>query len=61
MAVVTMADGKANAMDTAMCRELAGQFGELGGGHRAVVLTAQPRTPVGRPLMGRCNAAITLR
>ena len=41
VAVVTMADGKANAMDTAMCRELAGRFGDLGGGYRAVVLTGE--------------------
>lgn len=42
VAVVTMADGKANAMDTAMCRELAGHFGEFAAsGHRAVVLTGE--------------------
>lgn len=42
VAVVRMADGKANAMDTPMCRELAAQFAELGhGGHRSVVLTGK--------------------
>ncbi len=42
VAVVTMADGKANAMDTAMCRELTARFGELAGsGHRAAVLTGE--------------------
>lgn len=40
VAVVRMAHGKANALDTALCRDLAGQLGELErGGHRAVVLT----------------------
>lgn len=42
VAVVTMADGKANAMDTAMCRELVARFGEfVSSGHRAVVLTGE--------------------
>jgi enoyl-CoA hydratase len=40
VAVVRMAHGKANALDTTLCRELAAQFGELGrGGYRAAVLT----------------------
>jgi len=40
VAVVTMAHGKANALDTAVCRDLAAQFGELErDGHRAAVLT----------------------
>jgi enoyl-CoA hydratase len=40
VAVVRMAHGKANALDTAFCRELTAQFGELEhGGHRAAVLT----------------------
>jgi enoyl-CoA hydratase len=42
VAVVRMADGKANAMDTPLCRELAAQFAEVGtSGHRSVVLTGQ--------------------
>jgi enoyl-CoA hydratase len=35
-----MAHGKANALDTALCRDLVARFGELErGGHRAAVLT----------------------
>ncbi len=42
MAVVRMAYGKANALDTALCRELAAQLGELEhDGFRAVVLTGR--------------------
>ncbi len=42
VAVVRMAHGKANALDTTVCRELAARFGELErGGHRAAVLTGQ--------------------
>ncbi len=42
VAVVRMAHGKANALDTALCRELAGQLGQLDrAGHRAAVLTGQ--------------------
>lgn len=41
VAVVTMAHGKANALDTGFCRAVAEQFGEVArGGHRAAVLTA---------------------
>ena len=40
VAVVRMTHGKANAIDTALCRELTAQFGELErGGYRAAVLT----------------------
>lgn len=40
VAVVQMAHGKANALDTTLCRELTARFGELErGGHRAAVLT----------------------
>ena len=40
VAVIRMAHGPANALDPALCRELARQLGELGrGGHRAAVLT----------------------
>jgi enoyl-CoA hydratase len=40
VAVVRMAHGKANALDTDMCRDLAARFGELeGASHRAAVLT----------------------
>jgi enoyl-CoA hydratase/carnithine racemase len=40
VAVVRMAHGKANALDTTLCRDLVTQFGELErGGHRAAVLT----------------------
>lgn len=40
VAVVRMAHGKANALDTAMCRDLTAQFGQLErGGYRAAVLT----------------------
>jgi enoyl-CoA hydratase len=42
VAVVRMAHGKANALDTTLCRELVMQLGELEhGGHRAAVLTGQ--------------------
>ena len=38
--LVRMAHGKANALDTALCRELTAQFGELErGGYLAAVLT----------------------
>jgi enoyl-CoA hydratase len=40
VAVVEMAAGKANALDTALCRQIAERFGEAErGGARAVVLT----------------------
>jgi enoyl-CoA hydratase len=40
VAVVTMTHGRANALDTGLCRALAGRLGELErDGHRAVVLT----------------------
>jgi enoyl-CoA hydratase len=40
VAVLKMTHGKANALDTALCQELAARLGEVaGGGHRAVVLT----------------------
>jgi enoyl-CoA hydratase len=40
VAVVQMAHGKANALDTTLCRELAAKLSGLDrGGHRAVVLT----------------------
>jgi enoyl-CoA hydratase len=40
VAVVQMAHGKANTLDTTLCRDLAAQLGELErGGHRAAVLT----------------------
>jgi enoyl-CoA hydratase len=42
VAIVTMAHGKANVLDTTLCRDLVAQFGQLaGGGHRAAVLTGQ--------------------
>lgn len=42
VAVVRMAHGKANALDTAMCRDLTAQFGQLErGGYRAAVLTGR--------------------
>jgi enoyl-CoA hydratase len=42
VAVVQMAHGKANALDTALCRELAAQLAGLDrSGHRAAVLTGQ--------------------
>jgi enoyl-CoA hydratase len=42
VAVVQMAHGKANALDTTMCRELAAQLAGLErSGHRAAVLTGQ--------------------
>lgn len=40
VAVVTMTHGRANALDTTLCRDLAGHLGQLEqGGHRAAVLT----------------------
>jgi len=40
VAVVTMTHGRANALDTSLCRALAGYFGQLErDGHRAAVLT----------------------
>jgi enoyl-CoA hydratase len=40
VAVVRMAHGQANALDTTLCRDLVAQFGELEGeGHGAAVLT----------------------
>ena len=40
VAVVTMTHGRANALDTSLCRALAGHFGQLErDGHRAAVLT----------------------
>jgi enoyl-CoA hydratase/carnithine racemase len=40
VAVVTMTYGRANALDTSLCRALAGHFGQLErDGHRAAVLT----------------------
>jgi enoyl-CoA hydratase len=42
VAVVRMAHGKANALDTALCRDLVTQLGELErGGYRAAVLTGR--------------------
>ena len=42
VAVVQMAHGKANALDTALCRELAAQLAGLErSGHRAAVLTGR--------------------
>ena len=42
MAVVRMAHGKVNALDTTLCGELAAQLTELErSGHRAAVLTGQ--------------------
>jgi enoyl-CoA hydratase len=42
VAVVQMAHGKANALDTALCQDLVAQLGELErGGYRAAVLTGR--------------------
>src|SRR5438067_782431 len=43
VAVLRMAHGKANALDTELCRELARRLDEAGDSHRAVVLTGQDR------------------
>jgi enoyl-CoA hydratase len=40
VAVIQMTHGKANTLDTALCRELEARFGDVArGGHRAAVLT----------------------
>jgi enoyl-CoA hydratase/carnithine racemase len=42
VAVIQVTHGKANALDTALCQELAAQLGQAArAGHRAVVLTGQ--------------------
>jgi enoyl-CoA hydratase len=42
VAVLQMAHGKANALDTALCHDLVARLGEVErGGHRAVVLTGR--------------------
>ena len=42
VAVVRLARGRSNALDTELCRDIAGQFGEMGpDGARAAVLTGQ--------------------